>query len=1027
MIKIKLIVLFALFNLTVFSQSSIEILENAYLKFEQGKYKQSIKLFEDYYKQNEGNRTDYYFTCVAYAQTNKIKKSLHYTEMAATGMETYGMMLADSLLQPIHKYVLPWYQSLREFHVFCDSLDFYKRHLKYPVYLNKVDSVYKKLPSRKVSAFLLSEIANRYNKQKDSLKALFYLKEIVFGRNFNWLFEENVIGDALGKFEDDFPVFYATQLSFLKEWKDATNNFYMSGYSGDPDSTLAFYKKLISIAPTGFMPFIFYYNISCSYSIKGDYAKAAHYLLKAINDGYFQFNHLFRDKDLIPLFESDEGQPLLRYIISKACYPEIQNADLLFPFSGKGDESGRRMMYEYLKSKNFNAYIPEGFDIYKNETDKDTDIVYVSHFRTDKFTENELNCIFSTDKVGHIKIIPVRDESNENFFSVQAVDNDLNRMVLLKKTNNPKYADRAGNCFIFPKGNMPFFNDVKSGKIQLSKIPLIQRRYLIPLLKYKIKERMFVHTTSNLDRYSFIDGWGYLHIAGVYNELFAETDPLELMPLLNYNSMKIRRTPPAFEKMIKTIRDTSYYLSLDKEDKLKYQKVIENTDSYGEKTFFSETDGRNTILFPELPKGQQWNNDFKEEEYVKDLAKFGNAYQKWWDTYKKENPFNLPPLAINLPPVQKQIDIKSDNLYIENVSTPPVFYDLGNKDLYIGDSIFRLNSSKYLNTKVVNTKSYIFAAGARVYDSNFFCIQNDKPETLELLTEIADTLNIQLEKRNPVKSWSQQTPSILFSVYNVFNNIFYFWFDNDSLCYSNIQSAKKDLLSKKVLHKTYHRTFANDTTVFLEIPTELNSMDAKQVGGNLFLLCNLNVNYKPYSVKSNSQKIYLFKMDSTMKITNKITIGEELNNKIGYLGETKVSIIEANENLFICIGKPSEYGEGYYQVFNKELIPQSEIYRFSDSFKKITRLNPSIVIINKKVYAIYVANENQENFLKITELSESGNPGTFVYLQKIDGDITDQKALKDENNNIRYCYIERVEGKLFYKYITIDLNELNFN
>ena len=46
-----------------------------------------------------------------------------------------------------------------------------------------------------------------------------------------------------------------------------------------------------------------YYNLACSFSLTGEYRKAANALRKAIHYGYRDFDHLRRDKDLVPLRE----------------------------------------------------------------------------------------------------------------------------------------------------------------------------------------------------------------------------------------------------------------------------------------------------------------------------------------------------------------------------------------------------------------------------------------------------------------------------------------------------------------------------------------------------------------------------------------------------------------------------------------------------------------------------------------------------------------------------------------------------
>ena len=46
-----------------------------------------------------------------------------------------------------------------------------------------------------------------------------------------------------------------------------------------------------------------YYNLACSFSLTAEYRKAANALRKAIHYGYRDFDHLRRDKDLVPLRE----------------------------------------------------------------------------------------------------------------------------------------------------------------------------------------------------------------------------------------------------------------------------------------------------------------------------------------------------------------------------------------------------------------------------------------------------------------------------------------------------------------------------------------------------------------------------------------------------------------------------------------------------------------------------------------------------------------------------------------------------
>ena len=46
-----------------------------------------------------------------------------------------------------------------------------------------------------------------------------------------------------------------------------------------------------------------YYNLACSFSLTAEYRKAASALRKAIHYGYRDFDHLRRDKDLVPLRE----------------------------------------------------------------------------------------------------------------------------------------------------------------------------------------------------------------------------------------------------------------------------------------------------------------------------------------------------------------------------------------------------------------------------------------------------------------------------------------------------------------------------------------------------------------------------------------------------------------------------------------------------------------------------------------------------------------------------------------------------
>jgi len=326
-----------------YAQNSLNILEEAYLYFDQGEYKKAEKSFIKYFELTEGSKDDYYFMAASLSASRKTEEALHYAEKAYKGIETLGIMSEDPLFEPIHNDILRKYNEIKEFYTFFNFE--FRKGRKIP--LKKIDSLYSKLELKKISAYDLLSIADKFH-YKDSVKASYYFKEAIL--NGPEYLSRKAAYSFAGYMRAD-----------LVKWNDARKykTINWSNYSKEElDSLISVQEDWMNQQPEALVKRDFLINLAYGYSLSKNYEKAGNLIVKVINKSVVfedDIQHLlFQNDYLKPFFITEQGQNTLKYFISKYYENTFINADVLFNGVFQEESTSKRIIYEYLKAKNFN-------------------------------------------------------------------------------------------------------------------------------------------------------------------------------------------------------------------------------------------------------------------------------------------------------------------------------------------------------------------------------------------------------------------------------------------------------------------------------------------------------------------------------------------------------------------------------------------------------------------------------------------------------------------------------------------------
>lgn len=92
---------------------------------------------------------------------------------------------------------------------------------------------------------------------------------------------------------------------------DAAHNAYARG---DYNSAITHFKLALISRPDNDL---IAYNLACCYALEGDAGRAAHFISRAINKGFWDVDRIFKDKD----FDSVRGEPEFQELVQsiQAC------------------------------------------------------------------------------------------------------------------------------------------------------------------------------------------------------------------------------------------------------------------------------------------------------------------------------------------------------------------------------------------------------------------------------------------------------------------------------------------------------------------------------------------------------------------------------------------------------------------------------------------------------------------------------------------------------------------------------------
>jgi len=979
----------------IYSQNSLETLEEAYNYFDSERYGKAIKKFDKYFKLSEGSKTDYYFMAASLAMKGKTDEALKFSKKACTGIETLGMMLADSRFQTIHEPLNNRYNQLKEFYSFYNNT----RYLERNTALKKIDSLYQVIDFKLVVGFDLYDISEKFIYAKDTAKALYYYKEAILNGNINPMYSGRMLRN-IDSYKRKFPQYYDEYFPFVEDLEKWTSAYRKYLYAGKHDSVAFALVNLFANAPSVFISQELLYNAACGFSISGDYEKAGNYLIKAIDAGFKDMKHLFQDSDLEPLFNSPQGQITLGYIIAKLYKPSFVEAEGMFESSMREYSKSKRLVYNYIEAKGFFSQIPRAFEIFRNDTGE---INMPLFWEDEDIQKTDFEYYFTNDSSNKIDVMSPKEGGQ--------------RLILFKTTKNSSYVDYAGSCYNFPIENKKFIEDVRNGKMELSKIPEIRKKHLELYRKSAFKARLITGIDSDDETFIFAIKNGVEYISPSMVSLLKETPPEDLKNLIKYIDYALNHTA-FFDILVQLAQDSTYFNTLPERHRSHIPNILSKI--YHILPFRSLV-GDEKGLLPEY--NHQWES---EENYI---SKLTAHITEWWTWYKSENPFTLPKMILNESPNYSKIDETGRYFFIEEKTKTPVFYDPIYKKIFKTDSTYVFSSDNFLKGGVIDDKAYVFTPSHHTNPHELLFLSNTSDKDLKKLKLIADNLNLKPSERVKTDRGGFNIKYDRFYVNNAFNDLVYIWHNNDSILINSLSKSKDLSIEKNVLISESQKTCFRDTTKYIETPYCLNSLKAKQLNEYMYVLYNSSISKEPYCSNGYYQNTYLFKIDKELQIIAKIDLPQIFIDGYDPTSNPDVELISTSNKLYAFVW-PSCCGpqKSYYQVFDFDLNPISKTIEISKTTGQQAMSMPKLatVVINDIVYIVYPTIENEEEFIKLSILSTSKENNRDFYLMESRGVILENVLIENKSDELKYFYSKKFNDNYYINDVTIKLEILDY-
>ncbi len=988
------IALISFFFNNIYSQNSLKILEEAYAYFNAKKYNNAAKSFEKYITLTEGSKLDHYFLAASLAYTGKTNKALIHCEKASTGIESIATMLANPLFCPIHKQLQEKYEQLKNFYDFHNQAYYYDQNTS----LKKLDSLYHCIDFKKVIGYDLIQLSERYSYAKDTLKALFYLNEALTNGNMHPMISNKVFR-LLDSYENQYPKYYKEYFPYMEKVKKWITLYNQYQWNSKFDSVAYALEKLYTETPHIFSTPDLLYNTACGFSLSGNYEKAGDFLVKALDAGFNDLKHLFQDNDLHPLFNSQQGQHTLKYIISKHHKDAFINADNTFESTSQEYTKSKRIIYDYLKAKNFDAQIPRAFEIFHGNGKT----LHVPLFWEDRNIQTtDFEYVYSLDSNNRIK---VSNPINKN-----------SKIVLYKNTNNPIFGDNAGNCYIFPSENERFIIKVQQGDILLSNIHQIRSNHLTPFMKNAYAAKIHTGIDSDDETFLFAIENGIEHTSPSLVTLLKETTPIQLTEIIKYASYTLNHSA-SFDILINITKDTSYHKSLPDSKRRQHLDIV---SSFWGILPFRELIGDDESLLPTFDYNRERNEGY--------ITRVNKTISEWWNNYKYENPFKLPETLFDSTQSSTKIDMNTwGHFYIDSSNNRPIHYNPIDQTINTLDSTYNLISNNFIKTGTIGNYSYIFTPSHHTNPDELLLFPKIDSSKLSQLQLIANSLNLKPNERISTERGGFDIKYDRFYTTKAFDDYVYIWHNNDSIFINKLSKNNNYNYKQNILIAAKQKECFNDTVKYFETPYCLNSLKSIEIDQKLYILCNSSISKTRNCRHEYYQNTYLLKINKKLEIEKAIDIPQEYIENFDPTGNPDVELITTVNKIFAFIW-PECCGpqKGYYQVFDFNLNPISQLIEISANIGQQAMTMPEIAtaVVNDEVYIAYPVVEHEEQFIKLDLVTDKEQNNKEFYLLKNSSVILQNKLINMRNNTLMYYFTDKRNENTYINNLKIDLTKL---
>ncbi len=997
MIRKPVLLLFLLINVsTIKAQTIADTLELAYSNFDKKDYRAAADYFDHFLSQVAAKREDYYLAGACKAQLSDVSAAIEYLDKAAKSKLDYYMALSDPLFKSAHTDILKRIDKIEEFDKVYASYKQPGSSSERNKLLYLADSVYQHLSAQKVPEQKLMSLAYGFS-YRDDFRYFYYMDKAVINTVMENKREElgksisagiqrrykTLAGTALDSLLkiNSFAYYYTVE----KYKKRDTAGFSM------PRIPFEAYMKILGIRE---------YTSMVNELIYDKRYKLAFQLLYAgLATGKLNLEDILKSKRILGFFNQPVGKSFLAMLLSEQVIPSIENADRIIVSSSYENFSSKRKRHNHLKISNFNAYLPSHKAyLIKNKIYDDSEdnidehqVIVSDHFQSG-LTEDELKAIIDTN--GNVR---EAEKGYQRFFK------PYDEVVMIKNTGRGKYGMVPGAYYRQNVENIPFILAVKNGKVRKSIIPSVRREHFKPLILAALPHFLKDKIRREDVRY-LVYNYGYEPVELFVMSHLKEVNKEELPDFMELvNTLKIGHTR-ILDFVVETLSNYKKYVDKDNE---KVSNHIFNLLNRTALRYVQHLDGRSSVV-KLFDKNKRISESSRE-----DWDKASKQLSLWWEDYKKENPFLLPPMVKHK--IEKINDIPQEykSIFL-NGEMEPMFYNPKEHEIYKNEktnkvevestaveaeeeevyiahhdteATMSISKNWDINGKIISDWGYIFIPTAKDKADELLTIPNLTEEEFTKLKEAYS--NLGLKRRGHQYFGNYEKSFDRFYPYRFKNKLLVFWFNNVTLHAAYLDNEEQLTGRQVILHQQLVQKAEDKDLNYKEIPKNLNSLKFKTVGDKLLLLGNFETKKIEGKKSSSGSGIYLKLLDTDLRVIKeeKLQTGDNIN-----LGKKPVTEIEvAGDYIYILARADDDDKSLYCATFNKNLEKVTPLYKLN-SLEDETNRNFTLLKNGAKMFVVYPVNRNGDELIAVNELHAKGVAGQTAYICLLDGYVNSIKG-----------------------------------